>query len=129
MTHRVPALVTAALFAASVASVGSVAAAAPVGDALAIKKSAPTNVESVWWRGGWGWGLGAGLIGGAIIGGAIASAPYYYGYPGPYYYGPPPAYYPGPPGDAVGYCMQRFHSYDPRTGTYLGTDGQRHPCP
>lgn len=31
--------------------------------------------------------------------------------------------------DAVAYCMQRFKSYDPRTGTYLGYDGYRHPCP
>jgi len=27
------------------------------------------------------------------------------------------------------YCAARFHSYDPRSGTYLGYDGQRHPCP
>ncbi|MGZ3311613.1 MAG: BA14K family protein [Xanthobacteraceae bacterium] len=25
--------------------------------------------------------------------------------------------------------MQRFKSYDPRSGTYLGYDGARHPCP
>lgn len=25
-------------------------------------------------------------------------------------------------------CAQRFHSFDPATGTYLGFDGQRHPC-
>ncbi|MGR7995061.1 MULTISPECIES: BA14K family protein [unclassified Xanthobacter] len=31
--------------------------------------------------------------------------------------------------DAVAYCMQRYRSYDPRTGTYLGYDGYRHPCP
>jgi len=68
----------------------------------------PTNVASmkamvsdtttpVYWRGGWGWGLGA-LAAGAIIGGAIASNSYYggpyYGYPGPYYgYGYAPSYY------------------------------------
>jgi len=27
------------------------------------------------------------------------------------------------------YCMRRFRSYDPGTGTYLGYDGVRHPCP
>jgi hypothetical protein len=27
------------------------------------------------------------------------------------------------------YCSQRFRSYDPASGTYLGYDGQRHPCP
>ncbi|HEX5506978.1 MAG TPA: BA14K family protein [Pseudolabrys sp.] len=31
--------------------------------------------------------------------------------------------------DAVQYCMQRFRSYDPQSGTYLGYDGERHPCP
>ena len=25
-------------------------------------------------------------------------------------------------------CAQRFHSFDPTTGTYLGRDGARHPC-
>ena len=32
-------------------------------------------------------------------------------------------------GDSVAYCEQRFRSYDPSTGTYLGYDGLRHPCP
>jgi hypothetical protein len=107
-----------------------------------------------WGRGGWGWGVGAGLLGGAIIGGALAAP--YYGYgpyygPGPYYYGPgpypAPAYGPGPgsgygsgpgpgygPGgpagaDAVASCARRYKSYDPSSGTFLGNDGQRHPCP
>ncbi len=31
--------------------------------------------------------------------------------------------------DSVGYCMQTYRSYDPRSGTYLGNDGYRHPCP
>jgi hypothetical protein len=26
-------------------------------------------------------------------------------------------------------CAARFHSYNPATGTYLGFDGQQHPCP
>jgi hypothetical protein len=62
-------------------------------------------------------GLGIGLAAGAILGGAIAaqSAPRYYE--------------PAPAGDAVGYCMSRFRSYDPASGTYLGYDGLRHPCP
>src|SRR5262249_61359233 len=38
---------------------------------------------------GWGAGVAAGLIGGAIVGGAIAASR-----PHPYYYGPPPAYGP-----------------------------------
>jgi hypothetical protein len=32
-------------------------------------------------------------------------------------------------GDSSAYCKQRFRSYDPASGTYLGYDGQRHPCP
>lgn len=94
-------------------------------------------VEQVQWRrGGWhrgrGWGrgaglgLGAGIVGGAILGSALA-APYYdrsYGYyPRTTYYGA----YGG--GDAVEYCSRRFRSYDPSSGTYLGYDGRRHPCP
>jgi hypothetical protein len=27
------------------------------------------------------------------------------------------------------YCAQRYRSYDPATGTFMGYDGQRHPCP
>jgi hypothetical protein len=79
------------------------------------------------WRGG-GWGYyGGGFAAGAILGGLLA-APYYYG--GGPYYNPGPGYaYGPPPGDAVAYCMQRFRSYDPRSGTYLGNDGYRHPCP
>ena len=110
------------------------ASAAPVRDPLALKNAAAPLTTDVRWRGGWGWGLG-GLAAGAIIGGALAR-PYYYGYPYGYYgypaYGYPPPVYAAPPyadGDAVAYCMQRFRSYDPRSGTYLGNDGYRHPCP
>jgi hypothetical protein len=37
----------------------------------------------------------------------------------------------GAPGDqsAVASCEARFRSYDPASGTYLGFDGMRHPCP
>jgi hypothetical protein len=100
------------------------------------------------WRGGWrgpGWGAGAGLAAGAIIGGAVAASQPWYGYnhdyaPGYYGYGYDPGYAdygyaPGgyveaaPGGDDVAYCQQRFRSYDPASGTYLGYDGYRHPCP
>jgi BA14K-like protein len=150
--------------------------------------AAPATDASAWWRGGWGWGPGiaAGVVGGAVIAGAIiasrppgyvvyegygqpvygpgcywASRPIYDGagrvvgytgqpvqvcpgYSGPppggpppgYAGGPPPGYAGGPPaggpsyaGDPVASCMQRFRSYDPKTGTYLGNDGQRHSCP
>lgn len=31
--------------------------------------------------------------------------------------------------DQIAACARRYRSYDPRTGTYLGNDGYRHPCP
>jgi hypothetical protein len=77
-----------------------------------------------------------GLVAGALIGGAIASSQRGYYGPGPGYgpgYGAPgygyAPRYAGPPNDVVGYCMSRFKSYDPASGTYLGYDGFRHPCP
>lgn len=41
----------------------------------------------------------------------------------------PYAYEPYPYNDAVAYCMSRYQSYDIASGTYLGNDGFRHPCP
>ncbi len=55
-----------------------------------------------------GWDFG-GLVAGMIFGGALAAQSSY--------------------ADSVGYCVRRFKSYDPRSGTYLGYDGYRHPCP
>ena len=79
-------------------------------------------------RGGGGLGIAGAILGGAVIGGALASPYYarpYYSYPRTYAY---PAYgYSGGGDDA--YCFNQFRSYDPRTGTYLGYDGYRHPCP
>ncbi len=66
----------------------------------------------------------AGLAAGALIGGAIASAQQ------PAYAAPPPPYAIAPGGDAdwIAYCSQRYRSFDPASGTYLGYDGQRHMC-
>jgi hypothetical protein len=119
-------LAVSASFAAGVVVLSGAANAVPMGDPLAITKAVPSVTESVqYYRGGWGWGpaIAGGIIGGAIVGGALA-APY-----GPGYYGPPPVAYGPPPGDAIAYCMQRFRSFDPSSGTYLGNDGNRHPCP
>jgi BA14K-like protein len=127
MSKRMLNISVGAALAASVVAAPSVGSAAPFADALAITKATDTNAEAVRWGRGFGWGLGAGLLGGAIVGGALA-APYYYGEP--YYYPPAaygPGYYPAPGSDA--YCASRYRSYDPATGTYLGYDGVRHPCP
>lgn len=67
---------------------------------------------------GYGYGVGAGLAGfatGAIIGGALAR--------------PAPVYVVPTGGDAVAYCLSRFRSYSPATGTYVGYDGFVHHCP
>jgi hypothetical protein len=131
MTTSVRSFAAAALLAAGLASFAGAAAALPPASGLAIKNAAPAAVETVQWRGFW-----PGFVGGALLGGAIFG-PRYYG-PGPYYYGGPvyapgpyvvPGPYPAPGGDAVAYCMSRFRSYDPRSGTYLGYDGLRHSCP
>jgi BA14K-like protein len=86
---------------------------------------------------------GVGLAAGALVGGAIAASQYGgygyggYGYGSGYgydnsYYGSNPGYaasYSMAGGQDAGYCAQRFKSYDPSTGTYMGYDGKRHPCP
>jgi BA14K-like protein len=95
-----------------------------------------------------GYGVGAGVAAvaaGALIGGAIASQNQ------GYYPAQDQGYYPAAPyqvysdsgyggyndagpvvyneGDPVAYCEQTYRSYDPTSGTYLGYDGFRHPCP
>jgi hypothetical protein len=69
--------------------------------------------------GGWGRGRGDGVgaavgigIGAAIIGGAIAASAA-----------------EQQRRDAIGYCMQRYRSFDPQSMTYLSNDGFRRPCP
>jgi BA14K-like protein len=84
-----------------------------------------------------GGGFIPGAVAGAVIGGAIAAAPYGYYGGGPGYYDAPgyydDQYYDNGPAqgsaDTVDYCMQTYGSYDPQSGTYLGLDGLRHLCP
>jgi hypothetical protein len=118
------------------------AVAAPIAPVPGLHDAASAPVEAVRWRGGGGWrggrgfGVGAGFVAGALIGGAIAgSRPYGYG---GYGYGYAPGYYDSgyddyvavaPGGGGDGYCRQRYRSYDPASGTFLGFDGLRHPCP
>jgi hypothetical protein len=75
------------------------------------------------YRHGGGGGAIAGFAAGALLGGALAAQGPYYG--GGYYRGGPYAY----SGGSEEYCLSRFKSYDPASGTYLGYDGYRHPCP
>jgi BA14K-like protein len=81
---------------------------------------------------------------GALAGLGFASAygyPYYgdsgyaadYGYDNSYAYEQDAPNYvvaqQSSPGEDVAYCVAHFKSYDPASGTYLGYDGMRHPCP
>jgi hypothetical protein len=84
------------------------------------------------WRGGRWAGPALGFGAGLALGSAFASPYYYndyygngaYGYSDGGYYNN--GYYDQ---DTVAYCQQRYRSYDPTSGTYLGYDGLRHPCP
>ena len=60
-------------------------------------------------RGDDGAGIAAGVIGGLLLGAIIANE--------------------AQRSRGVDYCMRRFRSYDPQSGTYLGNDGYRHRCP
>jgi len=88
---------------------------------------------------GRGFGRGVGFAAGLAAGGALGYG--YGGYYDPGYYSDDYANndyydggYPAGPGYVVSsgadpaYCAQRYRSYDPGSGTYLGYDGLRHPC-
>lgn len=108
-----------------VTSLPAVSAPLPVQSALS--NAVPAVTETVQFRrggfrrgygGGYGYrrgyGGGGALIGGlaagAIIGGAIAAGSAANAAPN------------------ASYCAQRYRSYDPASGTYLSTDGNRYPC-
>jgi hypothetical protein len=93
------------------------------------------------WSGGYGrhYRRGGGFWPGVAVGAAVGGSYAYYGGPGYYdqgYYDDSYGYYddsavavvPGEGGDPA-WCAQTYRSYDPASGTYLGYDGQRHPCP
>jgi hypothetical protein len=79
--------------------------------------------------GGYGYdGYGTDIAGGLIVG-SLVGAGLGYGYgDDPGYSDDAYAYAPGPVTVDSGYCIQRYRSYDPASGTYLGNDGMRHPC-
>lgn len=89
-------------------------------------QTAGSNLQTVEWRGGrgyghgyrhghwrghrgWGPGIVGGLVAGALIAGAIRE---------------------GRADDAdFARCRDRYRSFDRASGTYLGSDGERHVCP
>jgi len=133
----------AALIAAAAPWLVAPAAAAPLSSPLGLQNAVTSSVETVQYRHGWRGGYrgsgfggpGLGFAAGAIIGGAFLGATQPYGYyrgSGYYGYGYDRGYVAvSPYADAneVAYCQQRFRSYDPASGTYLGFDGLRHSCP
>jgi hypothetical protein len=79
---------------------------------------------------GFGFGLAAGSALGYGYGGGYYDGDYAYNdgyYDGGYYDGGSPDYVVSSSSDSS-YCAQRYRSYDPASGTYLGYDGLRHPC-
>jgi hypothetical protein len=71
-------------------------------------------------RGFWPGDVAAGVVDGAVgTAGAIATAPFRGARNDNSY-----AYMD----DNASYCAQRYRSYDPASGTYLGRDGRRHVC-
>jgi hypothetical protein len=147
----------AAALAAGAASFAAPGNAAPIAASSSLRAAVASPVETVQWRRGWGSrrGWGPGIAAGVVAGAAIAaSRPWGYGYGYDNYdtynaynssnvyngyndYAYTPGYQPSYSYDTVGvggggsvaYCQQRFRSYDPASGTYMGYDGMRHSCP
>ncbi|WP_244635957.1 BA14K family protein [Chthonobacter albigriseus] len=71
-------------------------------------------------------GLG-GLAAGALLGGVLAQGGFGGG-GGNVVSAPPAAGYAPFSAGYMSYCSSRYRSFDPRTGTFMGYDGQRHFC-
>lgn len=124
---RTAKLFAAALLAATTAiALPQSATSAPLMNDTVLSRAVSTSsdIENVqYYRRGYGYrggyrrgyggtaaGVGIGLAAGAIIGGAIAASQ-------------------AQAQQNAAYCAQRYRSYDPRSGTYLSTNGNRYPCP
>lgn len=59
----------------------------------------------------------------------VGSETYGFGGPRRYYDYAPGMRVAGADRGAIAWCQTRFQSFDPATGTYMGFDGIRHPCP
>jgi hypothetical protein len=153
MLHgRVISLAAAAALGIAVVSADAFAARIAARGAVGYHGAAGYRGGAVGYRGGWYGGsyyrLGIDLAAGALVGGTIAASPGYgyggHGYGGygySYSYGRSYASTAGPDSSTSrfidsrtktyydDYCKQRFKKYDSSSGTYLGDDGLRYPCP
>ncbi len=153
MSRRSIMAISSVALAAGMICTAPLAASAFSLDSISVAPSyRDAQVDMVQWRGpdeggGWredggyadrGWEGGPAIDGGGVaVGGygpdygdgpdeyVMVDPGYGYGY-GP---GPGPDVVQPEPGDPVAYCQAHFKSYDPASGTYLGYDGVRHPCP
>ena len=136
MRFPVKILATAAV-AGSAWSIAGSADAVPLAASLSLRDASTPLAQTVQWR-RWGWGVGAGVVAGAIVGSAIARSSYYYGgYPAygyggyaGYGYGGYPAYSYGyaSPGYSYGYASPAYsygyaspgYSYGYASSAYYG---------
>jgi hypothetical protein len=89
----------------------------------AVKQAVPSHTSEVFWRGGWGPGIGFGIAAGALTAAALASGPYWgggywgggYAYAPAYGYAPAYAYAPASYayGPAYGYGPAYSYAYGP----------------
>jgi hypothetical protein len=128
------AIALAAAAALGALGLSATAEATPIGSgAPAVEKQTSANIETVrnrHWRhrhGRWnrhrdndGWEYGGAFLGGVLLGTALNDD---------YYDDPPPRRYRYRlDDDHVDYCLDRYRSYDVRTDSFLGYDGDRHRC-
>ena len=122
-------ILATAVVAGSACSLAGSAGAVPLAASLSLRDASTPLVQTVQWR-RWGWGVGAGVVAGAIVGSAIARSSYYYGgYPA-YGYGGYPAYSYGyaSPGYSYGYASPAYsygyaspgYSYGYASSAYYG---------
>ena len=140
MKYKPLALAAAALTAGFLSFGGAQAANMMTGNSApaAMNAGSDENIQLAshrWWRhrhhGGSGVFLGFGL---PLFGGGPYYNDYYDDYGYGYGYGPyrsyyaPRAYYAPVGGSHVRWCMNRYRTYDPRSNTFIGYDGDRHRC-
>lgn len=142
MTYKPLALAAAALVAGFLSLGGAGAANVMSGGATApgLATSQDANVQQVSHRKKWRHWRGNGndnrrwrhrRHGGSAVWLGLGLAPFYGSYYAPYYapYYAQPTYYPRARGSRhVRWCLERYRSYDMRSNTFMGFDGDRHRC-